>query len=161
MNITALIVLVVWFFSFDGLLKYWGAKKTLSLYFALHSVAYSGIALFFVLRLFGGHYASLLSRALLITGEYAVLAAIYGMAWRTEWMGKPSAKRWGIVASSSLILFPIYRGWLSFHHSRSLRICSMIMIGTGAIGLVTFLRRGEQGPRDERRVVGDPAPAQD
>jgi hypothetical protein len=76
-----------------------------------------------------------------------ILATIYFIAWWAIWTNKTSARTWGIVASLTFILLPV---WGMFYFSGSLPGGVAVMLAIGIAGVVVFLKR-QVGP------VGQPS----
>lgn len=65
-----------------------------------------------------------------------VFAAVFGKAWWVSWKAKPSARGWGLAASSLCMLVTFLRGILAHHFE-----VNFIFLGLGVVGFVAFGRR--------------------
>jgi hypothetical protein len=75
-------------------------------------------------------------RSLLLCAVFPAMAIVFGIAWWTIWKDRPSAKEWGITASTlhilaSLLPFILLR--------RSIVECQLLGVALGVTGLVAFL----------------------
>ncbi len=84
------------------------------------------------------------------------LAMIYIMACWTFLRGKPSARGWGIAASTTLILLAALMEWVDWHFGGAAGAVSkepMLTLGTGLTGIFAFSRRDavvvEAGPKPQ------------
>ena len=137
---------VGWFISFvvalSYAIKHLGAAKTFWWAFAVSSLLCLLAIFHSILRMLNRHDGFPTLRSLLVPGVFSVLAAVYGVAWWTGWKRKRSARVWAIAACLTYILVPLFTIWSRLHFSRSFRVCSVIVLATGVIGLVAFLRHG-------------------
>jgi hypothetical protein len=123
-------------------IKHLGAAKTFWWAFAVSSLLCLLTTFHSILRIINRHDGFLTLRSLLVPGVFSALAAIYGVAWWTVWKRKRSARACAIAACLTYILAPLFTIWSKLHFSRSFRVCSGVMLATGVIGLVAFLRQG-------------------
>lgn len=72
-----------------------------------------------------------------------VLAVIYSIAWWSIGAKKTSGRIWGIIASLTFILLPV---WGMLYFSGSIPGAVGVMLVIGIIGLVIFLKRQVGGP---------------
>lgn len=140
------IIEVVWFISslvaLNYSVKHLGASRTIWWSFVVSFLLCLSIACPSILRAIHRRDAFLAARTLLVPGVFSALAMIYGVASWTVWKRKPSARAWAIVASLTYVLVPLFTIWSRLHSSRSIRVCSGIMLAIGVIGLGAFSRRG-------------------
>ena len=123
-------------------IKQLGAAKTFWWTFSVSFLLCLSMIFHSILRIINRHDGFLTLRSLLVPGVFSALAAIYGVAWWTVWKRKRSARACAIAACLTYILVPLFTIWSKLHFSRSFRVCSGVMVATGVIGLVAFLRHG-------------------
>lgn len=111
-------------------------RKFLSWCFAISCLVCIPLALGGIVRLAREPKDLAAQRALLFSALFTAVATIFGFASITGWKGKASAKGWGTCASLIYILLPV---WLNLKLSRPIRGSFGVMLGVGAVGLVTFL----------------------
>ena len=118
--------LMCWLFAISSVLCLWNAVRLIE--FMLHR-----------------HDAFRSLRSVLIAVSLPALAAIYSVAWWTNWKEKRSARGWGIAASLTLVLLSL-AGILDL--ARTAPASLAIMLAIGILGLGAFLwRRGSQMKR--------------
>ena len=110
--------LLCWLFAISSLLCLWNAYRL-------------------ILHIMHRHDAFRTLRSLLIAGLFPVLAAIYAMSWWMVWRDKPSARAWGIAASSAYVVLSLWAMFYSSRFGSSLGV----MLAVGASGLFVFLWR--------------------
>jgi hypothetical protein len=71
-------------------------------------------------------------------------AIIFGVAWWTNWREKLSARRCGIAASLTFVLYSL---WVFFNSSKSDWGIPGVELSIGVIGLIVFLRRYKIKPK--------------
>lgn len=86
-----------------------------------------------------------------------LLGAVFGIAWWTGLRSSPSARIWGLIASSINFLAPIYP-LATFHGHAPMGL--KFVIGVGALGILAFAQRnpakaGEASSRDHLTIPGD------
>jgi hypothetical protein len=74
----------------------------------------------------------------------------FGVAWWTNWRGTISARGWGIAASLTFFLVPL---WFVIHDPKSILGVFGVELAIGTVGLVAFSRRIEIKPKSD-----DPKP---
>ena len=125
-------------------IEYVGAAKTFWWGFAASFLVCLSIIPAYILRVIDQHHVLLTLHSLLVPGVFSILATIYGVAWWTFWKRRPSATAWAIAANLTYILVPLFTIWSKVRSSRSIRACTLVMLATGATGLVTFFRRDQE-----------------
>jgi ABC-type proline/glycine betaine transport system permease subunit len=110
-------------------------KKFLSWVFAVSALLCIWNALKIIFHMIHRHYGFFTARNLLLASLFPVLVIILAMAWWTVWKRRPSGKGWGIAASLTYVLLPVW----SIHSSRSLALSLGAMLALGVIGLVVFI----------------------
>jgi len=66
------------------------------------------------------------------------MAIIFGVAWWNIWKQRPSAKGWGVAASSIHILLSL---WMIIFRSYPILSCQGFGLILGTVGLIAFLWR--------------------
>lgn len=121
-------------------MKYVGGPKTLAASFTVSSLLCLWMLSMTLPRAFHQYHGVLSLRSLLVPIFFLVLTFIYGMACWTVWKRKSSARVWGIIASLTYILIPLFAIWVGVHLSRPIRGCSVVMLLVGVTGLIVFSR---------------------
>jgi hypothetical protein len=137
---------VGWFICYMVVLNYaikhLGAAKTFWWTFAVSLLLCLLTIFHSILRIVNRHDGFPTLRSLLVPGVFSALGAIYGVAWWTVWKRRRSARACAIAACLTYILVPLFTIWSRLHSSRSFRVWSVVMLATGVIGLLAFLRHG-------------------
>ena len=121
-------------------------KKFLSWVFAVSALLCIWNGLKIILRMINRHYGFSAPRHLLLASVFPILTIIWAVAWWTVWRRKPSGKGWGIVASLTYVLLPVW----TIYSSHSLAFSLGAMLALGVIGLVVFIwPAGKPTPEDD------------
>src|ERR1035438_3112396 len=103
--------------------------------FAIASVICFVITVLFIRQSFRGDFAlSALSR-LICSALFLALTMTFGVAWWTIWTDKPSARRWGVAASSIHVLLTL---WMIVFRSYLILSSQGFGLALGVVGLIAF-----------------------